>query len=74
MITGASRVEQVHENLAALDVLPKLTDDVMARIDDGHRLSRMPRVAHSPASASVPGVVGGARPTAVPGASEAGPA
>ena len=33
VITGASRVEQVHENLAALDVLPKLTDDVMARID-----------------------------------------
>ena len=26
-------VEQVHENLAALDVLPKLTDDVLARID-----------------------------------------
>ena len=33
VITGASRVEQVHENLAALDVLPKLTDDVLARID-----------------------------------------
>jgi aryl-alcohol dehydrogenase-like predicted oxidoreductase len=34
VITGASRVEQVHENLAALDVLPKLTDDVLARIDE----------------------------------------
>jgi voltage-dependent potassium channel beta subunit len=33
VITGASRVEQVHENLAALDVLAKLTDEVMARID-----------------------------------------
>jgi voltage-dependent potassium channel beta subunit len=33
VITGASRVEQVHENLAALDVLPKLTDEVMGRID-----------------------------------------
>jgi aryl-alcohol dehydrogenase-like predicted oxidoreductase len=33
VITGASRVEQVHENLAALDVLAKLTDDVLARID-----------------------------------------
>jgi voltage-dependent potassium channel beta subunit len=33
VITGASRVEQVHENLGALDVLPKLTDDVLARID-----------------------------------------
>ena len=32
VITGASRVEQVHENLAALDVVPKLTDDIMARI------------------------------------------
>jgi aryl-alcohol dehydrogenase-like predicted oxidoreductase len=33
VITGASRVEQVQENLGALDVLPKLTDDVLARID-----------------------------------------
>jgi voltage-dependent potassium channel beta subunit len=32
VITGASRVEQVHENMAALDVLPLLTDDVMTRI------------------------------------------
>ncbi|MFA9447170.1 potassium channel beta subunit family protein [Egicoccus sp. AB-alg6-2] len=34
VITGASRVEQVHENLVALEVLPKLTDDVLARIDE----------------------------------------
>jgi voltage-dependent potassium channel beta subunit len=34
VITGASRAEQVHENMAALEVLPKLTDDVLARIDD----------------------------------------
>jgi voltage-dependent potassium channel beta subunit len=33
VITGASRVEQVHENLAALDVLPLLTEDVMTRLD-----------------------------------------
>jgi aryl-alcohol dehydrogenase-like predicted oxidoreductase len=33
VITGASRVEQVHENLAALPVLPRLTGDVLARID-----------------------------------------
>jgi voltage-dependent potassium channel beta subunit len=33
VITGASRVEQVHENLKALEVIPKLTDDVLARID-----------------------------------------
>jgi aryl-alcohol dehydrogenase-like predicted oxidoreductase len=32
VITGASRVEQVHENMGALDVIPKLTDEVMARI------------------------------------------
>lgn len=33
VITGASRVEQVEENFAALDVVPLLTDDVMARLD-----------------------------------------
>jgi hypothetical protein len=33
VITGASNVEQVHENMKALDVLPLLTDDVMARLD-----------------------------------------
>ena len=34
VITGASRVEQVNENMQALEVVPKLTDDVMARIDE----------------------------------------
>lgn len=34
VITGASRPEQVIENMAALDVVPKLTDEVMARIED----------------------------------------
>jgi voltage-dependent potassium channel beta subunit len=33
VITGASRVEQVHENMGALDVLPKLTDEVLAKLD-----------------------------------------
>ncbi len=33
VITGASRPEQVHENMKSLDVLPLLTDEVMARID-----------------------------------------
>lgn len=33
VITGATRPEQVHENMKALDVVPKLTDDVMKRID-----------------------------------------
>ncbi len=33
VITGASRVEQVRENMGALDVLSRLSDDVMARID-----------------------------------------
>jgi voltage-dependent potassium channel beta subunit len=34
VILGASRLEQLQENLGALDVLPRLTDDVMARIDE----------------------------------------
>jgi voltage-dependent potassium channel beta subunit len=34
VITGASRTEQVHENMRALEVLPKLTDEVMSRIDE----------------------------------------
>jgi voltage-dependent potassium channel beta subunit len=33
VITGASRVAQVHENMKALEVLPKLTADVLAQID-----------------------------------------
>jgi aryl-alcohol dehydrogenase-like predicted oxidoreductase len=33
VITGASRVSQVEENLAAIDVLPQLTDDVVARME-----------------------------------------
>ena len=34
MITGASRASQVAENFAAIDVLPLLTPEVMARIDE----------------------------------------
>jgi aryl-alcohol dehydrogenase-like predicted oxidoreductase len=33
VITGASRAEQVTENMKALDVAPKLTGDVMERIE-----------------------------------------
>lgn len=33
VITGASRASQVHENMQALEVVPKLTGDVMAHID-----------------------------------------
>lgn len=33
VITGASRVSQVHENLKALEVAPKLTPEVMERIE-----------------------------------------
>ncbi|MCP4805604.1 MAG: aldo/keto reductase [Proteobacteria bacterium] len=33
VLTGASRVEQVHENMKALDVLEKLDDGVMQRIE-----------------------------------------
>lgn len=33
VITGASRVEQVHENMKAAEVTPKLTPEIMGRID-----------------------------------------
>ena len=33
VITGASRVDQVHENLGALDVVDQLSDEVLARIE-----------------------------------------
>src|SRR5258706_4199414 len=33
VITGASRVEQVHENMKALDVLAKLTPDVIEQVE-----------------------------------------
>ena len=33
VITGASRVGQVHENMKALAVVPQLTDEVMAAIE-----------------------------------------
>ncbi|MEY2405369.1 MAG: hypothetical protein QOG39_285, partial [Acidimicrobiaceae bacterium] len=32
VITGASRPEQVHENMGALDVLPRLDTELMSRI------------------------------------------
>jgi voltage-dependent potassium channel beta subunit len=34
VITGASKVEQVHENMKAAEVAPKLTPEVMERIDN----------------------------------------
>jgi len=34
VITGASRVEQVHDNMQAMDVAAQLTDDVMGRIEE----------------------------------------
>ena len=34
VITGASRVEQVHDNMGALDALAKLTPDVKERIEE----------------------------------------
>jgi voltage-dependent potassium channel beta subunit len=33
VITGASRVEQVHENMKATEVVPKLTPEILERID-----------------------------------------
>ena len=41
VITGASRPAQVIENMKALDVVGKLTPDVMARIDTGARRCRI---------------------------------
>lgn len=34
VITGATRVEQITENMKAIAVLPKLTDEVMQRIQE----------------------------------------
>jgi aryl-alcohol dehydrogenase-like predicted oxidoreductase len=34
VITGASRVEQVRENMQAVDVIPRLTPEIMQRIDE----------------------------------------
>jgi voltage-dependent potassium channel beta subunit len=34
VITGASRIEQIHDNLKALEVLPKLSDDVMLKLNE----------------------------------------
>jgi aryl-alcohol dehydrogenase-like predicted oxidoreductase len=34
VITGASRREQVVQNIQALDVVPRLTDEVMSRIEE----------------------------------------
>jgi len=33
VITGASRVDQLHENLKAIEVEPKLTEEILERID-----------------------------------------
>jgi len=33
VITGASRVEQVHDNMGALQIIPRLTADVIARLE-----------------------------------------
>ena len=34
VITGASRVEQVHENMKAGEVAPKITPEILKRIDE----------------------------------------
>jgi voltage-dependent potassium channel beta subunit len=34
VITGASKVEQIHENMKALEILPKLTGDVMKKLNE----------------------------------------
>jgi len=43
VITGASQVSQVTENMKALDVTPKLTPDVLQRIEQ--ILSNKPELA-----------------------------
>jgi len=34
VITGASRVEQVHENMKASEVAPKITPEILKRMND----------------------------------------
>ena len=34
VITGASRIQQVHENMKAAEVVDKITPEIMKRIDD----------------------------------------
>ena len=34
VITGASRVEQVHENMKAMEFVDKFTPEIMAQIDE----------------------------------------
>jgi aryl-alcohol dehydrogenase-like predicted oxidoreductase len=34
VITGASRISQLQDNLKAVDVIAKLTPEVLARIDE----------------------------------------
>lgn len=43
VITGASRLDQVQENFGALDIVPLLTDDVMAAIENvlGNKETRL---------------------------------
>ena len=34
VITGASRVEQVHENMKSAEIAPKITPEIMGKIDE----------------------------------------
>lgn len=40
VITGASRVEQLHENMKAADIAPKLTPDILQRIDEAFGVTK----------------------------------
>jgi aryl-alcohol dehydrogenase-like predicted oxidoreductase len=40
VITGATRAEQVRSNLAALDVVPKLTGNVLSQVDGAFATNR----------------------------------
>ena len=44
-ITGASRVEQIHKSVKSLEIVPKLTDEILKEIDDalGNKPAAMTR-------------------------------
>ena len=55
MITGASRVGQVHENMAALEVVEALDETIMAKIDKALSWRADPPLALEPPHADLIG-------------------
>ena len=62
VITGASNADQLRSNLAALDVLPLLSPDVLGRLDAISPPMRGPRIASSPTSAQGASIPSKSRP------------